>query len=1162
MKIKKILSISLAAAVTFTTLFSVYVPAVYAASKPKLSIQNDNELSLNKKESKSHEVLVEFSDSKPLSKTTVKSRLSKNIKDISVKNLWSIKKSGSQTVTIALVRSDKLSSNQLLNSVKRRSDVKTASFNYKRKIQNVDINDEYLNNQWGFNNIDTEYQWENGSATADDAVVAIVDTGVDYTHEDLEDVMWENTSTQLKGFVGYNFNDGNTDPMDNNGHGTHVAGIIGAESDNGKGISGIAQDVKIMALKALDSEGYGWDSSLIAAYNYISKAQDLGVNIVAVNNSWGGYGENPVLTNLINTVGKKGAVSVCAAGNEGENLEHPEVYPADTESDYVISVGAINEDNTLASYSNYGNMVDVAAPGSNILSTVPYGVYNPTIYAEDQREDLTSDGMFADFDHEGFPVEDYVRDANNPNSRPIYTSYVKSKVSSDSGNALKLTTTLKANQFATFEIPYTLEDISSDDFYKKELSMMVSTDSTSGEGLFLIASGSENDDILTVEDMSESAYSGTYIWPDSTDYSEHITMNLLEWDDPEEYGDSDRKLTFMIYAPQAGEYSVIIDDFGISKAYSEDEYDEMVGCYDFMSGTSMATPYISAAVALKSAELNEDKKMSAADITTKVIQQANSENSLRINNSGSFSFSETTDLIAPRISGYSFDYLKKTLTFKGVGFDSDDLNVSAENFIDQKTLDVISKTKNKVVVDAKDVINNSYGFAITGDDYKTTKTNEMYCVKGKKLYDKSDISMLFGSSQPVTDGKKFYAANSDSSSIIVYDQSGDTDYISIDPENLFKASVLKDSYDVTLSDTIAYANGYIYAICEVGDNISSDDMDEDIYSDDIDEDVYRSSSSLFSSTRKVIKVNTATGKVSSLGYLPDSLKDTIDITLTAYNGEIYFIGGYNKNTKNFSTSVISYNPETKKYSTKAKLPEGRANGVAVQTGSKIVYAYGASNNTSVANAEHKAPGLLIYNGKSWKKSKTELPILEDYETEYVLYGKKYYEAIKAPIGIIKNGVMLMGVPYKNYGDNVFYDMNKDKYSDSGLSVSLEYPYGTYNGLVIGNKAYIADEMTDCYKKATLNSSYNGLVKAVYNKNTAMAKKGTVKGVNTYVAPGNNVPITFKAKKGYAIKEVKIGNWTKKYTSYKKTTATIRAMRLTSDRNVYVSYVKIPSKNRK
>ncbi len=136
----------------------------------------------------------------------------------------------------------------------------------------------------------------------------------------------------------------------------------------------------------------------MGAYNYIYKAQQLGVNVVAVNNSWGGASEeeSEILKTLINMVGEKGAISVCAAGNDGMDNDTFESIPANIDSDYVISVAASNEKDELASFSNYGKKsVDIAAPGTDILSSVSYNCFNPSIY--DNVSELCA--YYCDFDN-------------------------------------------------------------------------------------------------------------------------------------------------------------------------------------------------------------------------------------------------------------------------------------------------------------------------------------------------------------------------------------------------------------------------------------------------------------------------------------------------------------------------------------------------------------------------------------------------------------------------------------------------------------------------------------------------------------------------------------------------------------------------------------------
>ena len=298
-------------------------------------------------------------------------------------------------VKVSLVESDSYSTEELIAKMKNKVGVISVQPNYIYKAS--DYNDKYYKYQWSQENVGQNGGTKgldinaDSSALADkdnkEKVVAIVDTGVDYTHEDLKDKIWNNPydESELKGKHGYDFANEDADPLDDNGHGSHCAGIIAAQSNNNVGISGTAKsdNIKIIALKCLDEEGSGSTIDAIGAYNYIYKAQSLGTNVVAVNDSWGGDADETedALKAVIEMVGKKGALSVIASGNDGVNVDEYYTSPACIDSDYIISVAASNENDELATFSNYGkDNVDIAAPGTNILSSVSYNCYNPSIY--------------------------------------------------------------------------------------------------------------------------------------------------------------------------------------------------------------------------------------------------------------------------------------------------------------------------------------------------------------------------------------------------------------------------------------------------------------------------------------------------------------------------------------------------------------------------------------------------------------------------------------------------------------------------------------------------------------------------------------------------------------------------------------------------------------
>lgn len=231
-----------------------------------------------------------------------------------------------------------------------------------------------------------------------DTVVAVIDTGVDYRHPDLAGNMWVNTAEHAgtpgvdddgNGFVddihGYDFFNRDGDPLDDHNHGTHVAGTIGAIGDNALGVTGIAWDVQIMAVKFLNARGSGSLSGAIEALNY---AVANGASIS--NNSWGDYSFSLALQDAIADADAAGHIVVAAAGNgdfrgvQVDNDQFP-FYPASYDVDNVISVAAIDHEGAKATFSNYGlESVDLGAPGVSILSTLigdSYGSFSGTSMA-------------------------------------------------------------------------------------------------------------------------------------------------------------------------------------------------------------------------------------------------------------------------------------------------------------------------------------------------------------------------------------------------------------------------------------------------------------------------------------------------------------------------------------------------------------------------------------------------------------------------------------------------------------------------------------------------------------------------------------------------------------------------------------------------------------
>ncbi|HEV7279521.1 MAG TPA: S8 family peptidase [Pirellulaceae bacterium] len=231
-------------------------------------------------------------------------------------------------------------------------------------------NDPMRSEQWGLAAIDVETAW-NKVQGSNQIVVAVIDTGVDYTHPDLHDNMWQSTA----GTFGKNFVDSNDDPMDDAGHGTHVAGIIGAVGNNGVGVAGVNWEVKLMALRWLNRFGQG---EILNAVKAIDFAVSNGARII--NASWYWYNEEPILDAAIKRANDAGVLFVVAAGNfalwphnnDGDNdkLDTRGRYPSCLNEPNVVAVGAIREGFARASFSHWGKLtVDLFAPGESIKST-------------------------------------------------------------------------------------------------------------------------------------------------------------------------------------------------------------------------------------------------------------------------------------------------------------------------------------------------------------------------------------------------------------------------------------------------------------------------------------------------------------------------------------------------------------------------------------------------------------------------------------------------------------------------------------------------------------------------------------------------------------------------------------------------------------------------
>ncbi len=256
-------------------------------------------------------------------------------------------------------------------------------------------NDPLFGQLWGMTKIQAPQAWD--LTTGGSVLIGVIDSGVDYNHPDLAANMWTNPGESgggketngidddNNGYIddvhGYDFVNNDGDPMDDQFHGTHVAGTIAAVGNNGVGVVGVNWSARIMALKFLGASGSGTTSNAILAVQY---ATQMGAQLT--NNSWGGGSYSQALYDAISAAGVANRMFVAAAGNDGLNADtYPYfAYPATYDLDNIISVAATDVNDAKASFSNYGaTTVDLGAPGVGILSTYPTAHANGPYFSID-----------------------------------------------------------------------------------------------------------------------------------------------------------------------------------------------------------------------------------------------------------------------------------------------------------------------------------------------------------------------------------------------------------------------------------------------------------------------------------------------------------------------------------------------------------------------------------------------------------------------------------------------------------------------------------------------------------------------------------------------------------------------------------------------------------
>lgn len=298
---------------------------------------------------------------------------------------------------LALVELDKSEDvTKVIEQLRANDAVEYAEYNWIVSI-NATPNDPRFDELYGLHNtgqtggtddadIDATEAWDLTIGDRD-IVVGVVDTGVDYNHEDLAANMWTNPGEIAGNGIddddngviddvhGYNAITDSGDPMDDNDHGSHCSGTIGGVGNNGIGVAGVNHEVSIMGLKFLSAGGSGSTAGAIAAIDYaVNMKVNHGVNLRVLSNSWGGGGFSQALADSIEAANAADILFIAAAGNSSNNNDSNPHYPSSYENTNVVAVAATDHNDNMASFSSFGaTSVDLAAPGVNVVSTIPGG---------------------------------------------------------------------------------------------------------------------------------------------------------------------------------------------------------------------------------------------------------------------------------------------------------------------------------------------------------------------------------------------------------------------------------------------------------------------------------------------------------------------------------------------------------------------------------------------------------------------------------------------------------------------------------------------------------------------------------------------------------------------------------------------------------------------
>lgn len=761
---------------------------IYSQGKAKDVLTIPESPRLNKSEAHTQnyvegEVIVQMKEDYD-TKKQIKNELQDAVSDIKVESCISLKED-----TGAFVSSKSCDTEELMEQLNELDSVEAVEPNYIFHATAL-TNDTYSKYQWYLedNNdsgSDVSYGSVISNTPSSTPVVVVADTGIDYTQEDLKDSMY---STQMYNALTNTYETaGDTD-----GHGTHVAGVIAAAINNNTGIAGISC-AKLLAVKCLGDNG-GSLMNLVQTYNYAISMKKSGVNIRAINLSLGGgSSDSPTLDKLITQAGDLGILTICSAGNEGVNIDTQKTYPAAMNNDYIISVGASNESNQAASFTNYGQTtVDVFAPGTDIYSTYAaedYNAENSHSLFYENFENYSTDNIYGSSSSTSLSIADGVS----------FTSAVED--SSQNSKSLCWNIKSDAGKNYSIAIPYTIPANHTGNAYLgmriKIQENGIATTSRQGELNVYDATKSNLSD-CTANDISNGFSTRFETTPD---YWNNFCLQVANTSHPKKAGTYYAILEY--YADTTSNYNIYIDNLGVGTELSK---------YTYCNGSSMSAPVVTGEVAFLASLY---PAMSAKEIRARVIGgvDTNSSYAGKCTSGGKINFAKALTTPNPSINTMSIQ--SGSLTIQGYFLGDTPGTVTLSNGTQSFQASVTSWNNNTITLSTKALATGNYTITVT-------RTDGASCVSGTILnYTKPNYVTrikLNKTSATLAPGKKLqlsaklYPANASLKSVKW--TTSNAKYATVNSTGKVTAKKAGNKHTVTITCT-ASDQGTVKATCKI-----------------------------------------------------------------------------------------------------------------------------------------------------------------------------------------------------------------------------------------------------------------------------------------------------------------------------------------------------------